>query len=267
MVVNSTRPQADAPRTRVILLGASNVAKAFGTLVETSRRAWGGPLQIYAAFGHGRSYGHASAVFGRVLPGIIKCGLWPAVDCEHAGSTAALVTDVGNDILYGSSVAEIAGWLEVCLDRLARARANTVVTLLPTENLATLSPARFRLLRSIFFPGSRITLTEVAERAHALNERVQELASARGFVTARQQAHWYGLDSIHIRYRQRSSAWHQVLSSWPGIVTPLEPAGGRVVSTLRLRAFAPHQRRVFGIEQRAMQPRARLRDGTTIAMY
>jgi hypothetical protein len=265
--VKRTPAHADLPRTRVILLGASNVAKAFGTLVETSRRAWGGPLELYAAFGHGRSYGRASAVFGRVLPGIIECGLWQAVGGEHERPTAALVTDIGNDILYECPVSEIAGWLEACLDRLARVRANTVVTLLPTENLATLSPARFRLLRSIFFPRSRITLAEVAERAHRLNERVEELATVRGFVTARQQAHWYGFDSIHIRYRQRSSAWQEVLSGWPGIVTPLEPAGGRVVSTLRLRVFAPHQRRVFGIEQRASQPRARLRDGTTIAMY
>ncbi|HEY2892636.1 MAG TPA: hypothetical protein VGJ16_00425 [Pirellulales bacterium] len=267
MVVKSLPPQADVPRTRVILLGASNVAKAFGTLVETSRRAWGGPLELYAAFGHGRSYGRASAVLGRVLPGILECGLWRAVGCEHEVPTAALVTDIGNDILYESSVAEIAGWLEACLDRLADARANTVVTLLPTDNLATLSPARFRLLRSVFFPRSRITLAEVAKRAHLLNERVKELATARGFITSRQQAHWYGFDSIHIRYLQRSSAWHAVLSSWPGIVTPLEPAGGRVVSTLRLRAFAPHERRVFGIEWRAAQPRARLRDGTTIAIY
>ena len=71
------RPELrDLEPARVVLLGASNVAKGLGTLLETAHRVWGRPLELFAALGHGRSYGRDTSVFGRVLPGITECGLW-----------------------------------------------------------------------------------------------------------------------------------------------------------------------------------------------
>jgi hypothetical protein len=256
---------AALPR-RVVLLGASNVAKGLGTVVETAHRIWGRPLQLFAALGHGRSYGRASSVFGRQLPGIAECALWRDLAASEFGDTAALVTDIGNDLLYEEPVERIAAWIESCLDRLALAEARTVVTLLPVENLLTLSPARFRLMRAIFFPHSRISLAEVSARAHRLNERIERLAGARRFTAVSHRAAWYGLDPIHIRFQQRSHAWREILGAWSPAEN-IEPAGNLLARTIRLRAIAPERRRLWGFEQRAPQPRARLRDGTTVAMY
>src|SRR5205807_8069752 len=58
------------PPRRVVVLGASNVSLGFGTIVETAARLWGAPLDLLAAFGHGRSYGLRKSVLGRELPGI-----------------------------------------------------------------------------------------------------------------------------------------------------------------------------------------------------
>lgn len=260
-------PIASAAVRRVVLLGASNLAKGIGTVAETAHRAWGRPLEMLVALGHGRSYGQASRVLGRHLPGILECGLWQDLAARPAASTAALVTDIGNDLLYEQPVERVTAWVEQCLDRLAAAQARTVVTLLPLENLKTLSPARFRLLRTIFFPSSRINLAQVAERARLLDERVRRLAAERAFATIGPRAAWYGFDPIHIRFFARSRAWREILASWATSPELLEPAGSCLARTLSLRLRVPERRRLIGFEQRRRQPSARLRDGTTVALY
>ena len=91
------------PERRVVLLGASNLVAGLPRVVEAARSVWGGPLDILAAAGHGRSYGRSSRVLWRTLPGILSCGLWEDLARRPPASTAALLTDVGNDILYGGS--------------------------------------------------------------------------------------------------------------------------------------------------------------------
>jgi hypothetical protein len=45
--------------------------------------------------------------------------------------TAALITDIGNDLFYEASVERIAEWIEQCLSRLAPLCERIVVTQLP----------------------------------------------------------------------------------------------------------------------------------------
>lgn len=256
----------DAPR-RVVLLGASNLTKGIGTVLETACRLWGRPLEVLGALGHGRSYGRSSSILGRRLPGILECGLWQELARAPFVPTAALVTDIGNDLLYEEPVEAIIEWVAQCLDRLATAQARTVVTLLPVENLRTLSRARFQLMRTIFFPHSRIGLEEVSRRAHALNEALSRLAGARGFALVPHRAAWYGFDPIHIKLRHRPAAWREILACWSATSESAEPARSSMARTLYLCSRTPERRRVLGFEQRGRQPAARLGDGTTLAVY
>lgn len=264
------RPTGDPAQTvaarRVVLLGASNLTKGIGTVLEMACRLWGRPLEVLGAWGHGRSYGRASSVLGRQLPGILECGLWQEL-ARRPAPTAGLVTDIGNDLLYEEPVEQIVLWLEECLDRLAAINARTVVTLLPVENLQTLSRTRFHLMRTLFFPRSRISLEEVGRRAHALNGELRRLSLERGFGLAEQRAAWYGFDPIHIRLRERSRAWRDILAPWSATSEPADPIRSSVARTLYLRSRSPERRRVLGFQQRRRQPTARLSDGTTVAVY
>jgi hypothetical protein len=259
--------QALALPRRLVVLGASNVAFGLPTVLATARDLWGGPLDILAAFGHGRSYGLRMAVLWRELPGLIECGLWQALKRRAPVPTTALLTDVGNDLLYEMPVPDIAAWVETCVDRLQLAGARVVMTPLPLCNIATLSPRRFYFFRTLFFPASRLQYDTLLGWARELDGRLRRLAENRGVALAEPRAEWYGLDPIHIRRTSRRSAWRALLST--GMAGP-PPRVTRTFSlrhSVRLWMLAPEQRWIFGWPRRRAQPVGRLEDGTTVALY
>ncbi|MGD9720279.1 MAG: hypothetical protein AB7O59_07395 [Pirellulales bacterium] len=255
-----------APARRVVLIGASNLTFGIGTVMSVAHRIWGQPLEVIAAHGLGRSYGAPSRVLGRQLPGILECGLWQTLVERPDVPTAALVTDVGNDILYERPVDEIAGWVDEVLERLAAIGSRNVMTLLPTDHLPGLSRARFLLTRSVFMPRCSLSLATVTHRAMELNERLREIGARREAAVVNQQAAWYGLDPMHIRWTRRPAAWSSILAAWNSDFA-LPHHRRSVLDGHRVRLRTPHQRRLFGVEQRRPQPAVRLADGTTVAIY
>lgn len=264
---NKPRDERSRPlERRVVLLGASNVTRGISTVVETACRVWGRPLDLLAAIGHGRSYGMKSTVLMRSLPGINECGLWDALADRPPAATAALVTDIGNDLFYGATPEQIAGWVEQCLDRLAAFDATIVMTRMPVCNLDHVREWQFRLVRGVMFPGCRLSLCELAERALRLDARLTQLARERGCRLVEPDAGWYGFDPIHIKWAHWGGAWSQILLPWVG---ELEAAAARasLPRWLRLARFAPHRRWILGREQLRPQPCGRLPDGTQISLY
>lgn len=259
-------PPAATPSHRVVILGASNVSRSIGTIVGRARQFCPGELEILIAAGHGRSYGVWSSVLGRSLPGIRDCGLWEALACLPERPTSALVTDIGNDLLYEQPPKQIAGWVESCLVRLTAVGARTVVTELPLLNLVRLSAARFQFFRRLFAPRCRLTQVELSARARQLNELVLQLAANMELSIVAPRREWYGLDPIHIQYRRARRAWGEVLAPWrhdaPDVALP------RSLSVaLYLRSLLPAERRLGGRLQCRAQPVGKLADGTTIALY
>jgi hypothetical protein len=255
------------PRTRVVLLGASNLTLSFPRVVGELRSQMRAPIEILAALGHGRSYGTSSSVLFRELPGIDACGLWTALEAARPSRTLALLTDLGNDIAYGREVDEIAAWIERCLARLAAAGARTALVRMPVEVVEEIGELRFRVAKGVIFPGRRIDLATVRTRVRALDERVLALARERSLTMVEQPPSWFGFDPIHILRSRRAEAWRTFLKALvpeDGGVSPgrLSPADRRSVRRAR-----PQWRRYFGREQRRDQPSAQLLDGTTIALY
>lgn len=264
-----TQPEQDSrvgPTRRVIVLGASNVSLGLSTIIETARNAWGRPLELLIAGGHGRSYGIQTSVLGRGLPGISTCQLWQALEDRPSLPTAALVTDIGNDIIFGNDVERLSGWLEICLSRLSEKADRLIITRLPWESLAALSPGRFRLVKSLFFPGSRLDLSHALDQVLEMNHFLTECANRYHAYVIHPDPQWYGWDPIHIRRRKRPAAWQRVLSSWcDGRMPPrAEPSLRRWFLTQRLR---PLDWRLFGFSRHRSQPCGHLPDGSTISLY
>jgi hypothetical protein len=253
---------------RLIILGASNVTRSFGRLLSMAEDALQGPLEVLAAHGHGRSYGAPwSTVLVRQLPGILHCGLWEAIRKKPSALSSALVTDIGNDILYEYPVVQVADWVERCFDQLRDAVGKIVVSALPIQNLEGLSAARYKIFRGLLMPGCSLSLSETTHRAVELNERVRALADARGISIVLPRREWYGVDPIHIRRRACRVAWQALLEPLRSNAEAARFSREKRIERILLRTRLPERVRWFGKSIHTPQPSARLSDGTTVSIY
>jgi hypothetical protein len=254
------------PTLRAILLGASNLRAALPTVVEGIRRKGAGPAEVLAACGRGRSYGTWSQfLYVRRLPGIVGCDLWKGLEeAPPPRRTLALVTDIGNDLVYGARVEEIAAWVGTCLEWLTRLQAEIVLTLLPLSRLQRLSSWEVRLATSILFPGRSVPWPGLLEQARDLDEHLRRLGREAGAQLVEPAAGWYGIDPIHFRRSVRGVVWSRVLSLWPSEAdATARSSAGRIWVPL----FGAAEMRLFGRHLRTPQPAVHLADGTTLSLY
>jgi len=175
--------------------------------------------------------------------------------------TRVLVTDVGNDVMYGYSVGQTLAWVEEVLNRLQRFTRDIILTDLPLASIKRLSQARYLLFRSILFPFCRLSLSEVLEAVEQANKGLEGLAASRSLRFFRLNPSWYGFDPIHFRPSLWRPAWQEILDA--GVST----GGGSLLEWLRLYLMAPERMRLFGIERFTPQSGVMLRQGGRVWLY
>ena len=248
---------------RVVALGASNLTRGFHTVVSTARTVWGPQVQVLAALGHGRSYGTRSLFMFRSLPGILESGIWRELESHPEVRTRALVTDVGNDILYSFSSARILEWVEEAIVRLQRYTKEIVLTDLPLESIRRLSRTKFLAFRSILVPSCRLSLVQVLQTSEKVNDGLAALATAHGIRFFRLNPAWYGFDPIHIRPMVWRTAWQEIL----GCDDAGTVDGSSWSEGLKLYLLPPERRRVFGFERFNDQSGVALPLGARVWLY
>lgn len=249
---------------RVVAVGASNLTRGFQTVVATAREVWGADIEVLAALGHGRSYASSSTFLVRTLPGILHSGLWRELESRPSIPTRALITDVGNDIMFGSPPAQIVSWVDECAARLQRHGQDIVVTSLPPASGSGLPPGMFLLFRSLFFPWCRMSFEQTMDAARQVDAGLEALTVARGIRFCRLKPEWYGVDPIHIRPGMWRLAWQEILGGG-GIG---RPAGrGAAWEALRLYGLMPERVSVLGVERRTPQRGVALHAGGRVWLY
>ena len=186
--------------TRLIALGASNLARGMGAAVAAARQAWGPQIEVVSAFGPGRSYGMDSSLAGPASAGDPR--MRPVVHAPRSlppARTRAIVTDVGNDILYHVPVPRIVSWVDETLARLGERTDDVVLTGLPLERIRLLSPSAFLFFRSILVPACRLSQAETLAACERVDEDLRALAERRGARFVPLPLEWYGRDPVHIR--------------------------------------------------------------------
>lgn len=253
------------PGPRVVVLGASNVSRGLSRLVAAvETRSPGADLFVTA--GHGRGYGVNTRVMARRLPSILGSGLWRGLDRHGGDATAALVTDVGNELLYGFPAEQIASWVRESVRRLADRGATIAITRLPMAGIAEVGPVRYRALRTFFVPGCRLSLAALKEAATRLDAELQAIAGDFGATVIEQPAHWYGLDALHVRRRHLDDLWHTACEAWglPGVESP---ARSSVSTWVKVGTKAAEVRSLAGVTRFTRQPVVRLPGGGTLSLY
>jgi hypothetical protein len=256
-------------RPRVVLLGASNLTRGISTVIETSRQLFASPLRVLAALGHGRSYGMRSSILlgARSLPAIVDCGIWNALDRSDDKSNFALITDIGNDLIYGASPEQIEQWIGQCIDRLQRINATIAMTAIPIESIRSVTRWQFAIVKTLMYPTRKLEYEQARQRAEDLHQRINALAHRRNIALVPQRREWYGFDPIHVRYRDWPNAWAEILRACALQPQASPCAQPSVRRWAKLRSMTPEQWWLMGIERRRSQPAGTLADGTTISLF
>lgn len=256
---------------RIVALGASNLTRGFRTVVATARAVAGPDVEVLAALGHGRSYGMHSRILGRTLPGILQSGLWQRLDTLPYARTRGLVTDVGNDVLYGMPADQILVWVDDAIARLQRLTDDIVLTDLPLARARRLSRIEFFAFRKILVPQCRLTLADVLDTASRVNDGLEALAAKRGVEFFHLKPEWYGVDPIHIRPVLWRRAWQEILCG-----DQAAPATNGAVAGPRARVqreawqlyrLKPERQWLFGREQFTPQHGLALPPGGRVWLY
>jgi hypothetical protein len=202
-------------RQQVLLFGASNLTLGWNAVVSELVHRWQTPLNINVCLGMGRSWIGPSRVFWRILPGITECGLWHHLP-EPSSRVAVMMTDIGNDIVYGYPSGKILDAVRVCLDRVLTwaPDCEIVMTRLPVPSIQTLTPIRFRIMRLILFPGSSRTLSSILSESEQVDRGVCDLAKEYSLRLIDSKAEWYGFDPIHVLKPKRAEVFCHYFSHW-----------------------------------------------------
>ena len=251
---------------RAVLIGASNLTRGMATSLKTVQTIWQPPVEILVAAGLGRSYGLTSRILGRSLPSILTCGLWERLEQGPSLPTTALLTDVGNDLLYGASVKQLVRWVETCIERLMPACNPIVMARLPLVSLARLSDFKYAMMRRLLFPSSRLTREQTVARAAEVDLQLADLAEKHGILTVQPAIDWYGFDPIHIRRSYYETAWSCLLQGWEP-KKELSSVKASWFQRWRLRFQRPLQRHFFGRRQSRNQPSVFFENGSTVSFY
>lgn len=255
----------------VIVLGASNVSRGLARLVTAVEAAAPEGVDLFVAAGHGRSYGCSSRVGMRRLPSILRSGLWRALDrhgfdaAADAGPLCGLLTDIGNDLLYGISVEQTAAWVWEAVRRLAVRRARIAITRLPLASVARVGPIRYRALKTFFVPGCPLRLPELREATARLDRAVADIAAEFGAALVDQPGEWYGIDSLHVRRRRLDTLFRRVVAAWG--IKPGPPRPASLARWARVGAAAAEVRSLAGVVRFRRQPVLALPHGGTLSLY
>ncbi len=252
----------------VIVLGASNVSRQLAVVIDTARAVCGGAVGAHIAAGYGRSFGTDSSILFRTLPGTLQSGLWAALEQDAVRGARGLITDIGNDLMYGSSSDQLLDWVSRCVERLTDRCERLVITTLPLRSVEALSPRVYRSLRNALFPSNRMTHAETCAAIERVNQGLETLAAPPGVAIVHPRDEWMGPDAIHIRSHDAPEAFHAYMRHWrldPDAVDPV-PAPS-LWRRLRFLRWPAEHRRLFGIRRHHPQPAARLPDGTSISLF
>jgi hypothetical protein len=175
-----------------------------------------------------------------------------------------LITDIGNDVLYGHSAAQVLAWVAEAADRLLCFTRDIVLTDLPLASIGRLSSAKYLAARALLFPGCRIPLAGARETATRIEAGLPALAAARGLRLQHLREEWYGFDPIHLRPSRWREAWLEILAGGDVL-----PAAGRTsrAESVRLYLMRPERRWLFGREQRTPQRGTALPAGGIVRLY
>ncbi len=196
----------------LILLGASNLSRGCFAFARHLRNCLQPrPVEVLFASGPGRGYCAPGGLLTINYPPICSSDIFKvAQDKSESGyRVIALVTDIGNDIMYDVPADKLIAILQEIFARLRSMNAEIFYTTLPAAFEKKVHPAWFYILRSILLPFSRISYDKATKGIIAVNQFLREAGSEHCHLIPGMDR-YFGYDEIHYGWLRAHHAWSHV---------------------------------------------------------
>ena len=205
-------PLHPGPPVLLIFLGASNLSRGCFALSRHMKECLHPrPVQVLIASGPGRAYYASGGLLNVVYPPIQSSEIFEAAQNQSASGcrVVALVTDIGNDIMYGVSIEKVINTLQQVFDRLQSMKAEIFYTTLPVIFEKGDYPVWFCILRSLLFPRSTVAYDEATAGVTKVNQFLRKYDSEHSHLIP-DMDRYLGYDGIHYGWLRAHHAWSHV---------------------------------------------------------
>ena len=196
----------------LVFLGASNLGRGFTALSNCLVKALSPhPVEIINAFGPGRGYcakgGFLFVKYPPVWGEDIRLFIREkARDCSRI---LVLVTDIGNDIMYGVPAEDVIRCLENIFREFKNLNAHLLVSAIHVDLEKDLNETYFRILRTFFYPRSHVKFATAAASVKQINRFLEN--SRNGHIhLLKGMKEYAGADKIHYSLSKSHKGWSRV---------------------------------------------------------
>ncbi|MDH3256058.1 MAG: hypothetical protein OEM27_00400 [Nitrospinota bacterium] len=196
----------------LVLLGASNLSRGcFAFARHMKVCLYPRKVDVLIASGPGRAYCASGGLLNVVYPPIDSSDIFEMArnKSESGFQVVALVTDIGNDIMYGVPTEKLIETLQQVFSRLQSMKAEIFYTTLPFAFEKGVHPVWFYILRSVLLPFSRVSYDEAVMGITQVNQFLRESAGQQGHLIS-DMDRYLGFDEIHYGWLRAHSAWSHV---------------------------------------------------------
>jgi hypothetical protein len=198
-----------------VLLGASNLARGYSALTRhISKNIPAG--KFLNALGPGRSYCSRGGLLNLTYCPIGECSVLELakVYAERGFRITVLLTDIGNDIIYGVPESSLTESLDTLIKKSIQMNAEVFLTSIHVDVSKDIGKTSFKLFKSIFYPKSPMTFDQADSAVKKMNHYLAEksLKNERVHLVSGLGA-FCGLDKIHYGLLKSHLAWSRVANA------------------------------------------------------
>ena len=198
-----------------VLLGASNLARGYSALTRhISKNISAG--EFLNALGPGRGYCARGGLLNFTYSPIGECSVMKIakVYAERGFRIMVLLTDIGNDIMYGVPESSLIESLDTLIEKSTQMNAEVFLTSIHVDVSKDMGKTSFKLFKSIFYPNSPMTFDQADSAVKKMNHYLAEksLKNERVHLVSGLGA-FCGLDKIHYGLFKSHLAWSRVANA------------------------------------------------------
>ncbi len=170
-------------------------------------------IEFLNAMGPGRGLCARGGMFNFTYSPVQDCKIIESAEKKAKKSlrTAVLITDIGNDLMYGVSSDTLIESLDGMIGRMLKWEAEIFLTSIHVDLKKDVSPTTFLILRFLFYPSSKVTYEETDLFVSKINEYLEEKArkNEKVHLITGMEA-FAGSDKIHYSLLKTHAAWSKV---------------------------------------------------------